>query len=141
MYNRRTPIPGSYAALLKEKYKKMNYLLPVLISLLVLALVLFITYKVMGRQLIALAVEKKPMPPKLGIFAASLVTTLSATIAIISTLLIMFAPFLKITFAGTADTTQTVLLITLFGSMAFGTAAYWLFVKLGYFSWKVFNLD
>ncbi len=119
----------------------MNYILPVLICLLVFALVVFITYKMVGRQLAALAVEKKPVPPRMGIFAAGLVTTLSYTIAIISALLIMFAPFFNFSFAGSADNTQTVLFITLFGSIAFGTGAYWLFVKLGFFSWKVFNLD
>ena len=119
----------------------MNFILPVLVCLLVFALVVFITYKMIGRQLMALAVEKKPIPPRIGIFAAGLVTTLSYTIAIASALLIMFAPFFNISFAGTAENTQTVLFVTLFGSIAFGTASYWFFVKLGFFSWKVFSLD
>ena len=119
----------------------MNYILPVAVCLLIVALVVFITIKMVGRQQTALASEKKAIPPKIAIFLAGMFTTLFFTFAIIAALLIMFAPFVNISFAGTKDNTTTVLFVILFAAAGIGTSSYWLFVRLGFFSWKVFSLD
>ncbi len=119
----------------------MNDILLVLGSILVAALVIFITYKMAGRQQIALAAEGRAIPPKMIIFIAGLLTTLTYTIAIICAILIMLAPFINLSIAGSGENTTNVLFIIILAAVVIGSGAYWFFVRLGFFSWKIFSLD
>lgn len=105
------------------------------------AVTVFISYKMAVRQQAALALEKRPIPPRAAIFAFGLISILSFMIAIIGVMLVLMAPFLNIAFAGTVENTTTVLFIIVFAAFAAGMGSYWLFVKLGFFSWKVFYRD
>ncbi len=138
MYNRRSPRLGSYR-LPREECKAMDNIYLILGS--ILAVTIYISYRMAGRQQAALAVEKRALPPRIIIFALGLITSLSFMVAIISVILVLLVPFLNISFAGTAENTTTVLFFIVFAGMAAGLGSYWLFVRLGFFSWKAFSLD
>ncbi len=100
----------------------------------------YISLKMASRQQEALALEKRPVPPKTTIFVFGLFSILSLMVAVISVLLVLLAPFMNLSFAGTVENTTNVLFIVVFVAFAAGLGSYWLFVKLGFFSWKVFSL-
>ncbi len=119
----------------------MNDILLVVGLVLTFGVTIYISYKMTVRQQAALAQEKKPVPPRAAIFAFGLISILSFMIAIISVILVLLAPFMNIAFAGTMENTTNVLFIIVFAAFAAGLGSYWLFVKLGFFSWKVFNRE
>lgn len=112
-----------------------------LIAFLMLALTVFLSYLMARRQQEALKLERKPVPSRGPIFAAGIVTVLVYIGAIAAAILLLLSPFVNINLTGTADGT-TNLLITLVIVLAIvGTGLYWLFVRLGLFSWKSLSLD
>ncbi len=119
----------------------MNSIWFILGAILAVALTIFISYKMVGRQQTALTIEKRAIPPSMIIFCFSLITILSFMIAIISVVLVLLVPFLNLSFAGTVENTTNALFIVVLAAFAAGLGSYWLFVKLGFFSWKVFRLD
>ncbi len=119
----------------------MNDLWLILGSILVLAVTGYISFKMAPRQQVALASEKRPVPPRVAIFAFGLISVLSLMIAVIAVILVLLAPFMNLSFAGTVENTTTVLFVVVFAAFAAGIGSYWLFVKLGFFSWKVFSLQ
>ncbi len=119
----------------------MNDLWLILGSILVLAVTGYISFKMAPRQQEALALEKRPVPPRIAIFAFGLVSVLSLMVAVISVILVLLAPFMNLSFAGTVENTTNVLFIVVFVAFAAGLGSYWFFVKLGFFSWKVFSLQ
>ncbi len=140
MYNRRSSHLWSYRLFLEE-INTMNDIWLVLGLVLTLGLTIYISYQMTKRQQAALAHEKRPIPPGAAIFAFGVISILSFMVAIISVLLVLLAPFMNIAFAGTVENTTNVLFIVVFAAFAAGMGSYWLFVKLGFFSWKVFNRD
>jgi flagellar biogenesis protein FliO len=107
----------------------------------ILAVTVFLAYLIARRQQGALKMERKPIRPLSVIFTAALVTTMAYIGAVISAILMLVSPFVNLNLAASVDDT-TNLLVTLFIVLALvGTGLYWLFVRLGLFSWKVFNPD
>ncbi len=119
----------------------MNDLWLVVGLVLSLAVTVYISIKMAARQQAALALEKRPVPPRAAIFAFGLISILSFMIAVIGVILVLLAPFMNLSFAGTVESTTNVLFIVVFVAFAAGIGSYWLFVKLGFFSWKVFSLE
>jgi hypothetical protein len=112
-----------------------------LIVVLLLALTGFLSYLMARRQQEALKLERKAVPSRGLIFAAGIVTVLAYLGAIVAAILMLAAPFINLNLTGTVDGT-TNLLITLVIVLAIvGTGLYWIFVKLGLFSWKSLSLD
>ncbi len=108
---------------------------------LTLAVTVYFSFKMAARQQAALASEKRRVPPRVTIFAFGLISILSLMIAVISVIMVLLAPFMNLSFAGTVENTTNVLFIVVFVAFAAGVGSYWLFVKLGFFSWKVFSLQ
>ncbi len=119
----------------------MNELWLIVGLTLTLAVTVFISFKMAARQQAALALEKRPVPPRVSIFAFGLISILSFMVAVISVILVLLAPFINLSFAGTVESTTNVLFIVVFVAFAAGIGTYSLFVKLGFFSWKVFSLE
>ncbi len=140
MYNRRNSLLSSYR-LSREETTAMNDILLIVGLVLTLAVTVFISFKMAVRQQAVLAQEKRPIPPRAAIFAFGLISILSFMIAIIGVILVLLAPFMNIAFAGSVENTTNVLFIIVFAAFAAGLGSYWLFVKLGFFTWKVFNRD
>ncbi len=140
MYNRRSSQLSSYR-LPREETNGMNDILLIVGLVLTLAVTAYISFKMAVRQQAVLAQEKRPIPPKAVIFAFGLISILSFMIAIIGVILVLLAPFMNITFAGSVEATTNVLFIIVFAAFAAGLGSYWLFVKLGFFSWKVFSRE
>jgi uncharacterized membrane protein YbhN (UPF0104 family) len=113
----------------------------VVIGLVMLALTGLFAFLMARRQQEFLKQERKPLPPRGFILAAGLVTILVYMGAVASALLMLFAPFINLNLTGTVDGTTNLLIWLVLGLAIFGTALYWLFVKLGLFSWKSLSLD
>jgi len=117
---------------------------PILIGIVVvvmLGLTGLFTYLMARRQQDILKLERKPVPPRGLILAAGLLTVLVYMGAIAAALLMLFAPFINLNLTGTVDGTTNLLIWLVIGLAIVGTALYWLFVKLGLFSWKSISLD
>ena len=117
---------------------------PILVGV-VLAVMLGLTvlfaFTMSRRQQDTLRHEKKPVPSRALIFVAGLLTVLMYMCAILSAMLMLVAPFINLDLTGSIDGTTTLLIIVTIALAAVGTAMYWLFVKLGLFSWKSFSQD
>ena len=112
-----------------------------LVIVAILALSVFLSFLIARRQQDALKLEHKTIPPKSVIFIAGLLTTLAYMAAITAAILMLFAPFVNLTLAGSVDDTTNLLITLVIGFALAGTALYWLFVRLGLFSWKALTTD
>jgi hypothetical protein len=140
MYNRRNYQLSSYRPT-REEINTMKDIWLIVGLVLTLALTVYISFKMAVRQQVALAQEKRPVPPRAAIVAFGFISILSFIIAIIAVILVLLAPFMNLTFAGTIENTTNVLFIIVFAAFAAGMGSYWIFAKLGFLSWKVFNRD
>lgn len=121
----------------------MNFF-PIVVGLVIvaiLALSVFLSFLIARRQQDALKLEHKTIPPKSVIFFAGLLTTLAYIGAITAAVLMLFAPFVNLNLAASVDDTTNLLITLVIGLALAGTALYWLFVRLGLFSWKAFTTD
>ncbi len=117
---------------------------PILIGLIVvimLGLTGLFAFLMTRRQQESLARERKPVPAMGLILAAGVLTVLVYMGAIAAALLMLAVPFFNIDLTGSIDGTTNLLIGVVFGLALAGTALYWLFVKLGLFSWKSFSND
>ena len=112
-----------------------------LVIVAILALSVFLSFLIARRQQDALKLEHKTIPPKSVIFIAGLLTTLAYMGTITAAILMLFAPFVNLTLAGSVDDTTNLLITLVIGFALAGTALYWLFVRLGLFSWKALTTD
>ena len=117
---------------------------PIIVGLVIvaiLALTVFLSYLIARRQRDALKLEHKTVPPITIIFIAGLVTALAYMGAISAAILMLLAPLINLTLTGTVDDTTNLLIALFIGLALAGTGLYWLFVRLGLFSWKAITAD
>ena len=112
-----------------------------LVVLTVLALTVLISFGMAGRQQEALKLEHKAVPPRWKIITAGLVTILAYMLAVVAAILMLVAPLANMQITSSVDSTTYLLIGLVIGLALVGTALYWLFVKLGLFSWKTFSMD
>lgn len=117
---------------------------PLIIGLVIVAmltLTVFLSYLIAHRQQNVLKLEHKTIPPVAAIFIAGLATTLAYMGAITAAGLMLFVPFINLNLTGSVDDTTNLLVTTFIVLALVGTGLYWLFVRLGLFSWKAFTTD
>jgi len=107
----------------------------VLVSVAVI-LSVFLTYKMVSRQRQVLKEEGKQVPSSTVIFLAGLVTISLYVAAVVSAILLILTPFANPFPSTPMDAVSNLFTILILACTAIATALYWLFVRLGIFSWK-----
>jgi hypothetical protein len=111
------------------------------VVLVMLALTILISFAMARRQQEALKLEHKPIPTQWKIIMAGLITIFCYIAAVAGAILMMVGPFISLQLTDSVDNTTNLLVGVVLGLFALGSALYWIFVKLGLFSWKTFSLD